>query len=116
MPRAIKPAVTIEDIDRLDIRVGEILSVEEVPGSRKLMRLTVDLGDHQRTIVAGIRNERDDPAEVVGQQTLVVVNMQPREMAGVRSEGMLFDIGYSDGIVPVLAVPEKRVPNGVCAG
>ena len=80
------------------------------------MKLTVDLGDHQRTIVAGIKNERDNPREIEGLQTLIVVNMAPREMAGVMSEGMLFDIGYADGITPVLAVPEKPVPNGVQAG
>lgn len=112
----IKPDITMDDIDRLDIRVGQILSVDEVPNSRKLMRLTIDLGDHTRTIVAGIKNERDNPKEIEGLQTLVVVNMAPREMAGVLSEGMLFDIGYADGITPVLAMPEKPVPNGSRAG
>ena len=80
------------------------------------MKLTLDLGDHTRSIVAGIKNERENPKEIEGRQTLVVVNMEPREMAGVLSEGMLFDIGYSDGIKPVLAVPETPVPNGSSAG
>ncbi len=80
------------------------------------MKLTVDLGDHTRSIVAGIKNERENPEEIVGLQILVVVNLEPREMAGVLSEGMLFDIGYADGITPVLAVPEKDVPNGSRAG
>lgn len=112
----VKPTVSIDDVERLDIRVGTILSVEDIPGSRKLMKLTVDLGDHQRTIVAGIKKERANPQEVEGLQTLFVVNLQPQELAGVTSEGMLFDIGYSDGIVPVLATPEKSVPNGARAG
>ena len=112
----VKPTVTIDDVERLDIRVGAILSVEDIPGSRKLVKLTVDLGDHQRTIVAGIKKERANPQEIEGHQALFVVNLQPQELAGVASEGMLLDIGYSDGIVPVLATPEKAVPNGARAG
>ena len=115
-PSPVKPAVTITDVERLDIRVGTILSVEDIPGSRKLMKLTVDLGDHRRTIVAGIKKERADPQEIEGLQALFVVNLQPQELAGVTSQGMLFDIGYSDGLVPVLATPEKPVPNGARAG
>ncbi len=112
----VKPNVSIDDVERLDVRVGTILSVVDIPGSRKLMKLTVDLGDHQRTIVAGIKKERANPQEIEGLQALFVVNLQPQELAGVASEGMLFDIGYSDGIVPVLATPEKSVPNGARAG
>ena len=113
---SVKPNVSIDDVERLDVRVGTILSVVDIPGSRKLMKLTVDLGDHQRTIVAGIKKERANPQEIEGLQALFVVNLQPQELAGVTSEGMLFDIGYSDGIVPVLATPEKSVPNGARAG
>ncbi len=80
------------------------------------MKLTVNLGGQTRAIVAGIKNERANPREIEGLQALVVVNLEPREMAGVLSEGMLFDIGYADGITPVLAVPEKPVPNGSRAG
>ncbi len=112
----VKPTVSIDDVERLDVRVGTILSVEDIPGSRKLMKLTVNLGDHQRTIVAGIKKERANPQEIEGLQALFVVNLQPQELAGVASEGMLFDIGYSDGIAPVLATPEKSVPNGARAG
>ena len=112
----IKPTATIDDVDRLDVRVGTILRVEDIPDSRKLMKLIVDLGDHERTIVAGIKKERENPKEIEGLQALFVVNLQPQELAGVMSEGMVFDIGYSDGIVPVLSVPEKPVPNGSRAG
>ncbi len=115
-PAPIKDVVDLEDLERLDIRVGTITTVEDVEGSRKLVALTVDFGDHERTIVAGLREERQDPTEIVGQQALFVVNLAPRKMAGVLSEGMLFDIGYADGIVPVLAQPETRVPNGARAG
>lgn len=115
-PAAIKPNIGIEDVDKLDVRVGTIREVADIAGSRKLMQLTVDFGDHLRTIVAGIKLERDNPLEIVGLQALFVVNMKPQAMAGVESQGMLFDIGYSDGIPPVLATPEKPVPNGSRAG
>lgn len=115
-PVPIKPPITIKDLDKLDVRVGTVLSVEDIEGSRKLMKLTIDLGDHTRVVVAGIKKERENPREIEGVQTLVVVNLPPQELAGVLSEGMLFDIGYSDGIVPVLAVPEFSVPDGARVG
>ncbi|HUT86911.1 MAG TPA: tRNA-binding protein [Candidatus Heimdallarchaeota archaeon] len=114
-PAPVKPNVVIEDLEKLDIRVGTIESVDDVPGSKKLVKLVVDFGDHARTILAGIKQERD-PSEIRGRQALFVVNLAPRKMAGEVSEGMLFDLGYLDGITPVLAVPERRVPNGVRAG
>ena len=116
MTAEVKPTITFEDIDRIDVRIGTITDVVDVADSRKLVALMVDFGDFLRTIVAGIKQERDDPTEIKGRQALFVVNMAPKEMAGVMSEGMLFDIGYADGIVPVLAVPEREVPNGVRAG
>lgn len=116
MSAPIKPAVTIADVERLDVRVGTIVAVEDVPNSAKLLRLRVDFGDHTRTILAGMKTERADPQEIRGRQALFVVNLEPKRMAGETSEGMLFDIGFADGITPVLAVPERPVPNGVRAG
>ena len=113
---AVKPTVSYDVFEKLDIRVGTIERVEDVPGADKLVRLIVDLGDHRRTILAGIKEEREDPTEIEGKQALFVVNLEPREMMGEVSEGMLFDIGYADGIMPVLAVPERPVPNGARAG
>src|SRR6266550_6609081 len=116
IPAAIKPAITLEVLNQLDVRVGTIVSVSEVPNSDNLMQLRVDFGDHERTIVAGIRKERANPREIEGRQALFVVNLEPRKMRGVLSERMLFDIGYGDGITPVLSVPESPVPNGTRAG
>lgn len=116
VPAKIKETISYEDFDRVDIRVGTIISVTEVPDSRKLMKLIVDLGDHTRQILAGIRQEREDPTEIEGTQALFVVNLAEREMAGEVSQGMLFDIGYQDGVLPVLAIPEKPVPTGTRAG
>ena len=115
-PAPIKTLATIADVEKLDVRVGTIVDVNDVATSSKLLRLTVDFGDHRRTILAGMKKERSDPQEIVGRQALFIVNLEPRRMAGELSEGMLFDIGYADGIVPALSVPERPVPNGVRAG
>ena len=116
VPAPVKPNISIEDLQKVDIRVGTIRSVDDVEGSKKLVCLGVDFGSEQRTILAGMKQEREDPTEIVGRQALFVVNLEPRKMAGIVSEGMLFDLGYEDGITPVLATPEKPVPNGVRAG
>jgi tRNA-binding protein len=116
IPAPIKPIVAITALEALDIRVGTIECVEDVARSEKLMKLTVNFGDHSRTILAGIKKERANPREIEGRQALFVVNMEPRKMAGEISQGMLFDIGYADGVTPVLSVPERPVPNGTRAG
>ena len=115
-PATIKAAIPMEVLEKIDIRVGTIRSVEDVPDSDKLVQLKVSFGDHERTIVAGMKKERANPREIEGKQALFVVNLEPRKMRGVVSEGMLFDIGYADGVVPVLSVPEKPVPDGTRAG
>ena len=115
-PAPVKPTVPFATLESLDIRVGTIIAVEEVPQSSKLMRLVVSFGDHNRSILAGIKKERANPQELQGRQALFVVNVEPRRMAGELSEGMLFDIGYADGITPVLAIPESAVPDGTRAG
>ncbi|MBN1883694.1 MAG: tRNA-binding protein [Deltaproteobacteria bacterium] len=114
-PGNIKPVVDIDVLEKLDIRVGTIEAIDDVENSKKLLKLTVNFGDHKRQILAGIKQERENPEEIVGRQALFVVNLAPKKMAGEISQGMLFDIGYSDGITPVLAVPERPVPNGVRA-
>ena len=115
-PAPIKPEINISDLEKIDIRAGTIMAAVALENSRKLAKLTVDFGDHQRSILAGIVQERADLDEVVGVQALFVVNLPPRTMAGELSEGMLFDIGYADGLTPVLIVTEKPVANGSRAG
>ena len=116
VPAPIKDEITFEDFEKLDIRVGTILSVSEVEKSNKLMKLTVDFGDHTRSILAGIKKERENPKEIENKQALFIVNLPERKMAGEISQGMLFDIGYADGIRPCLAMPENQIPNGARAG
>jgi tRNA-binding protein len=115
-PAPLKPVISFGEVDRLDIRVGTIVSVDDIAGSDKLLKLTVDFGDHRRSILAGMKKEREHPREIEGQQALFVVNLEPKKMMGEISEGMLFDIGFADGLKPALAVPERMVPNGTRAG
>jgi len=115
-PAPIKPQIGVEVLDKIDIRIGTILKVEDVPGADKLVMLRVSFGDHERTIVSGMKEERTNPREIEGKQALFVVNLAPRKMMGVMSEGMVFDIGYADKVTPVLAMPEAPVPDGSRAG
>ncbi|HKY44587.1 MAG TPA: hypothetical protein VJM50_15970 [Pyrinomonadaceae bacterium] len=112
----IKPPISIDLLEKIDIRVGTIESVEDVKGSDKLVKLTVDFGDHKRTILVGMKQERENPNEIEGRQALFVINLEPKKIMGQVSEGMLLDLGYADGLRPVLAVPENEVPNGARAG
>jgi len=115
-PAQVKPQISPELLNQIDVRVGTILSVTDVANSEKLVALEVSFGDHKRTVLAGMKRERANPREIEGKQALFVVNLEPRTMAGIVSEGMLFDIGYLDGIPPVLAMPETHVPDGARAG
>src|SRR6476660_7869451 len=115
-PAPIKPNITADVLEKLDIRVGTILAVDEVPNSDKLLQLRVSFGDHERVILSGMKQERPNPQELVGRQTLFVVNLEPRKMRGIVSQGMLFDLGFADGIQPALATPEVPVPDGTRAG
>jgi len=115
-PAPTKPEIALADLAKIDIRVGAILAVEDVPVADKLARLRVSFDDHERTIVSGMKAERADPREIEGRQALFVVNLAPGKMKGVLSEGMVFDLGFEDGVTPVLAAPEAPVPGGTRAG
>ncbi len=115
-PAPIKAPISLARLDDLDVRVGTILSVEDVKNSDKLVKLIVDFGDHRRNILAGMKQERENPRAIEGKQALFVVNLEPKKMLGELSEGMLFDIGYADGLTPVLALPETPMPNGARVG
>jgi len=115
-PAPVKGEIDMALLDRVDIRVGTIRAVEPVSGADRLAVLTADFGDHIRRIVAGIRTERDNLDVLIGAQALFVVNLPPKTIRGQRSEGMLFDVGFADGLRPALAQPERPVPNGARAG
>ena len=115
-PAVTKPVINAAALDAIDIRVGTILEVIDLPAARHLVKLTVDFGDRRRCILAGIKQERENPKEIEGRQALFVVNIEPRTMMGETSDGMLLDIGAADGVAPVLAIPERPVPCGARAG
>ena len=108
-PAAAQPErVGIEDFLKLDLRVARVVAAERVPKSRKLLKLEVDLGE-RRTVVAGIATHYR-PEELVGRQVLVVANLKPVTLRGVRSEGMILVAG-SEGEL-VLIGPERKVSPG----
>jgi tRNA-binding EMAP/Myf-like protein len=115
-PAPIKPPLEPGVLDKLDVRVGTIGAAVPVAGADRLALLTVDFGDRVRSIVAGIRTERPSLDALVGVQALFVVNLPPKTIRGQLSEGMLFDVGFADGLRPAFAQPECPVPDGARAG
>ena len=115
-PAPSKPEIDQATLEKVDVRVGTIRAAEPVAGADRLAVLTVDFGDRQRSIVAGIRTERPSLDAVVGAQALFAVNLPSKTIRGRVSEGMLFDVGFADGLRPAFAQPEWPVPDGVRAG
>lgn len=101
--------ITIDQFSQTDLKVGTVLSAEPIPGSDKLLKLTVDLGAESRTLVAGIARQYQ-PDELTGRQVVIVANLQPARLMGVESQGMVLAADV-DGD-PVLLVPGRPVPDG----
>ena len=109
-----KEACTFDDFQKMDIRVSTILAAEKVAKTKKLLKLTVDTGIDQRTIVSGIA-EHFTPEELVGQQVLVLVNLQPRELKGILSQGMILMAEDATGKLR-LVQPSEAVKAGSMVG
>jgi methionyl-tRNA synthetase len=102
----LAPAIQFDDFQKLDLRVGRVLSAEPVPKSKKLLRCEVDLGFERRQVLAGVA-EHLAPADLVGKNVVVVANLAPRKMLGLESQGMLLMAKNREGqLVPVLAASE----------
>lgn len=106
-----KDTITFEDFTKLDIRVGKILEAEKMPKTKKLLVLKVDTGIDTRTIVSGIA-ESFTPEEVIGKQVTVLVNLAPRALRGVESEGMILMTETPEGKL-VFVNPDQAVKNGL---
>jgi methionyl-tRNA synthetase len=104
----IKPEITIEEFQRVDLRVATVLSAERVPKAKKLLKLEIDLGD-RRTIVSGIAAHHA-PETLVGRQVIIIANLRPAKLMGVISQGMLLTAESDEG--PVLIMPGKPVAPG----
>jgi len=103
-----KPEITLEDLNRIDLRVGTVTAAEAVPRARKLLKLEVDIGE-KRTVVAGIAGSYP-PETLVGKQVVVVANLKPAKLMGVLSQGMLLAAAGGDGLV--LVAPDEEVDAG----
>ena len=107
----VKPEIQYDDFAKLDLRIGTIKTAEKVPKADKLLRLEVDLGFEQRTIVSGIA-EHFSPGSLIGKQVIVVANLAPRKMRGIESQGMILLAEQPDGKL-VFVSPETIMTNGV---
>ena len=103
------PMITYDDFRKLDIRIGTIVSAERVQGTDKLLRLEVDFGTEKRQIIAGIA-ETYQPEHLVGKEIPVLLNLEPRRIRGIESQGMIL-AADADG-VPILLHPDRQVPPG----
>ena len=104
-----KNYVGIEDFLKLDLRLAKVLNAERVEGSEKLLKLTLSLGDEERTVVAGIAKFYS-PEELVGKKILIVANLKPRKIFGIESQGMI--LALSDGKKMSLLVPDRDIEEG----
>ena len=107
--RAAVARVPIDDFSKVDLRVAEVLTAEPVPKSKKLLKLTVSLGSEQRTLVAGIA-EHYAPADLVGKKVVVVANLEPAQLMGIESNGMVL-AGSTEGKLAVLTL-DRDLPPG----
>ena len=107
---SLKETIEFEDFTKLDIRIGTILEAEKVAKTKKLLKLKVDVGIDVRTIVSGIA-ESFKPEEIVGQRVSVLVNLAPRTIRGVESQGMILMTDTVDGKLAFVE-PERDVKNG----
>ncbi|MCI4459351.1 MAG: methionine--tRNA ligase subunit beta [Acidilobus sp.] len=103
--------VDYSEFARLDLRVGKVLSAEPVPNSRKLIKLTVDLGSEKRQILAGLQKWYR-PEDLVGRYVIVVANLKPKQMAGLVSQGMLLAAPCGDSEKPVILTVAEPVQPG----
>jgi len=101
--------VSYEEFAKLDIRIARVKKVEDIPGSKKLYKLTINLGDEERTLVAGLKGYYS-PEELEGKKIIVLANLEPKKMMGVTSQGML--LAADDGEKVSLLMPDRDVKVG----
>ena len=109
MSEELNSQISIEDFARIQMRVGQILEAEKIEGSRRLIKLRVDIGTEVRQVVAGIA-EAYEPAVLINKIVVIVANLKPARLMGVESNGMI--VAASIDGKPVLATFNEEVPNG----
>ena len=113
IPRSFKETIQFEDFDKIDLRVGKILAAEKVEKADKLLKLTIDLGFEQRTVVSGIALHYA-PEEIIGMQVTLVANLAPRKMRGIESNGMILMAENAEGKL-IFINPQGEAMNGSAA-
>jgi methionine--tRNA ligase beta chain len=101
-------AIRFEDFQKIDLRIGKVLEAEKVEGSEKLLKLIVDLGSEKRQLVAGIAKYYK-PQDLIGKEIVVVANLEPKNLMGIESQGMLLAADVNGE--PVILIPEKEVSS-----
>ena len=103
--------ISLDEFKRVELRVGEILLAEPIPGSDRLLKLTVDLGGERRTVVGGLAQSYV-PEQLRGLQVVVAVNLTHARIRGVESQGMLLGVGCEEAKAVALLTVNRRVSNG----
>ncbi len=106
-----KKTITFDDFTSLDMRIGTIVAAEKVAKTKKLLKLKVDVGINTRTVVSGIA-ETFSPEDIIGQQVCVLVNLDPRKIRGIESQGMILMTETKDGKLSFLAPNKENITNG----
>lgn len=101
--------ISFDDFQKLDLRVASIISAERIEGSDKLLKLMINIGDEERQLVAGI-GRKYSPEELEGKQIVVIANLEPRELMGLESQGMLLAADGEQG--SVMLIPDHEIPPG----
>jgi methionyl-tRNA synthetase len=110
MVNPAKDNIEYEDFAKLDIRIGTIVAAEKVAKTKKLLKLTIDTGIDRRTVVSGIA-EYFDPEKIIGQQVSILVNLAPKILKGIESQGMILMAEHSDGSL-VFVIPAVKIKEG----
>ena len=111
-PLEHKPLIEYDDFAKLELRIGEIIACEEVPKSKKLLKETIKIGNETRTVLSGIKKWYK-PEDMVGKKVMVVVNLAPRKIAGIESQGMVLAAEDESGELLSLMTPDKKeMPSG----
>ena len=101
--------INFDDFKKLDLRIAKILKAEKIEGSNKLLKFQIDIGDEEKQLVAGLAGHYN-PEDLVGREIVVVVNLEPKKLMGVESQGMLLAASRDDDIV--LLQPDREIEPG----
>lgn len=102
--------ITFDDFKKLEIKIGKVISVEKIPETDKLLKFVFDLGNEKKQIIAGIAEFFSDLNSLVGKEMPILANIEPREIKGYKSEGMVLAVDADDKVI--LLQPQKKVPPG----